>query len=177
MTLNAQIRWYLVRFKPNSHKIAARNLQRQSFQTFLPMQDVTRRRAGKFHTVLQPLFPGYMFVSLDTIRGPWRQINATLGVSKLVSVAGRPQPVPNTLVNALLERCDEDGKLLPPETFSPGEQVRLRSGPFASFVATVEKMQPDRRVWLLLEFMGQATRIQVDADILSAEPTLASGKA
>ena len=36
------ISWYVVQFKPNSHKIALRNLQRQGFETFLPMHEVTR---------------------------------------------------------------------------------------------------------------------------------------
>ena len=35
--------WYIVQFKPNSHKIAVRNLERQGFGTFLPMHEVTRR--------------------------------------------------------------------------------------------------------------------------------------
>ena len=48
--------WYIVQFKPNSHKIAVRNLQRQGFEIFLPMHEVTRRTAAKFETVIRPLF-------------------------------------------------------------------------------------------------------------------------
>ena len=48
--------WYIVQVKPNSHKIAVRNLQRQGFDTFLPMHEVTRRTAAKFETVIRPLF-------------------------------------------------------------------------------------------------------------------------
>ena len=55
--------WYIVQFKPNGHKIAVRNLQRQGFGTFLPMHEVTRRTVVKFETVIRPLFAGYMFVA------------------------------------------------------------------------------------------------------------------
>jgi len=39
----------------------------------------------------------------------------------------------------------------------------MTHGPFADFVAEVEKIDPDRRVWVLLDIMGGKTRIAVDA--------------
>ena len=39
-------------------------------------------------------------------------------------------------------------------------------GPFANFVAEVEKIAPDRRVWVLMEIMGAQTRVAVGADQL-----------
>jgi transcriptional antiterminator RfaH len=61
MTPSNTLSWYIVQFKHNSHKIAVRNLQRQGFETFLPMHEVTRRTVVKFETVIRPLFAGYMF--------------------------------------------------------------------------------------------------------------------
>jgi hypothetical protein len=40
--------------------------------------------------------------------------------------------------------------------------------PFANFVAEVEKIAPDRRVWVLMELMGGQTRVAVGADQLRA---------
>ena len=62
--------WYIVQFKPNSHKIAVRNLQRQGFKTFLPMHEMTRRTAVKFQTVIRPLFAGYMFAACYPEKAP-----------------------------------------------------------------------------------------------------------
>lgn len=50
-----------------------------------------------------------------------------------------------------------------PKLLSPGDQVAMTHGPFADFVAEVEKIDPDRRVWVLLDIMGGKTRIAVDA--------------
>ena len=63
-------------------------------------------------------------------------------------------------------RCDTAGKLLPPKLLKPGDQVRMISGPFANFVATIENIAPDRRVWVLMEIMGGQTRVAVTADQL-----------
>ena len=155
--------WYIVKFKPNSQQIAVRNLQRQRFETFLPVHEVTRRTAVKFETVIRPLFAGYMFVACDPEKAPWRQINSTYGISRMLSFADeRPKPMPEELIFGLRARCDSVGKVVPLEDFGAGQSVEMHSGPFASFVATVEQMASDARVWVLLEFMGKETRGQVD---------------
>ena len=77
MTPSDTLSWYIVQFKPNSHKIALRNLQRQGFETFLPMHEVTRRTVVKFENVIRPLFAGYMFVVCDPETAPFKPLNAT----------------------------------------------------------------------------------------------------
>jgi transcriptional antiterminator RfaH len=160
--------WYIVQFKPNSHKIAVRNLQRQGFETFLPMHEVTRRTVLKFETVTRPLFAGYMFVACDPEKAPWRQINSTYGISRMLSFAEGPKPMPEALIAGLRARCDSVGKVVPLEDFEAGQSVEMHSGPFESFIATVEQMASDARVWVLLDFMGKETRIQVDRQKIQA---------
>lgn len=158
--------WYLLQLKPNSHRIAERNLNRQGFKTFLPMQEVTRRKASHFVNDLKPLFPGYMFVSFDTEIDAWRKINSTMGVSRLVSFGSEPKALPTQLVSGLMMRCDENGKLLPPNTLREGDSVELLTGPFAKFVATVDSIDPEQRIWVIMDYMGQKTRIQIASDQL-----------
>ena len=155
--------WFLVQLKPNSHNIAERNLRRQGVQTFLPLQEITRRQQTRFVSELRPLFPGYMFVRLDPDSWPWRKINATYGVSRIVSIRDVPARVPSGLVESLIQRCDARGSILIGGSLRRGDEVKVVEGPFAEFAATIETVDADRRVWLLLDFMGQTTRIQVRA--------------
>ena len=158
--------WFLAQFKPNCHRIAERNLVRQGFQSFLPMQEETRRVRGKFTTFMRPLFPGYLFVAFDKAHGGWQAVNSTYGITRLVSAGKTPVEVPLNLVSQLMQRCDTAGKLLPPKLLSTGDQVIINKGPFVEFIATIEALASDRRVWVLLEFMGQKTRVAVPADQL-----------
>ena len=160
--------WYIVQFKPNSHKVAVHNLQRQGFETFLPMHEVTRRTAVKFETVIRPLFAGYMFVACDPQKAPWRQINSTYGISRMLSFAEGPKPMPKALIAGLRARCDNVGMVMFPENFEAGQSVEMHSGPFAKFIATIEQMASEARVWVLLDFMGKATRVQVDRQQIQA---------
>jgi len=155
--------WFLVQTKPNSHRIAERNLSRQGFRTFLPLQEETKRARGKFITQMRPLFPGYLFVAFDVQTGGWRTVNSTYGITRLVSLGNAPTPVPLDLINQLILRCDEEGKLMPPKMFAPGDEVAVTKGPFADFIATIESVTPDRRVWVLMEIMGRETRVAMDA--------------
>ena len=158
--------WYLIQLKPNSYRLAERNLHRQGFETFLPMQKITRRKASRFVSDLKPLFPGYMFVSVNSDLAPWRTINSTIGVSKLVSFEGKPKPLPLQLISGLMLRRDASGTLLSPKRLSEGDSVEMLTGPFANFIATVDTIDPEQRIWVLMDFMGQKTRMQVTADQL-----------
>ena len=42
--------------------------------------------------------------------------------------------------------------------------MHLLSGPFAQFVATVESLAPQQRVWVLLDLLGSRTRVSVEVD-------------
>ena len=158
--------WYLIQFKPNSHRMAERNLQRQEFETFLPMQKITHRKASRFVSDLKPFFPGYMFVSVNSKQTPWRTINSTMGVSRLVSFDGKPKPLPPQLISGLMLRCDAANTMLPLNCFNEGDRVEMLTGPFANFITTVDTIDPNQRIWVLMEFMGQKTRVQTTADQL-----------
>ena len=85
-----------------------------------------------------------------------------------MSFGKEPAAVPRVLVSQLLLRCDDKGTLLPPKLLKPGDQVTLTTGPFTNFVAEVERIAPDRRVYVLMEIMGGQTRVAVGADQLRA---------
>ena len=157
--------WFLLQFKPNSHHLAERNLQRQGFESFLPLCEITKHRSSRYVTDLRPLFPGYMFVAFDPERGSWRQINCTIGVSKLVSFGCQPSPVPLDLISGLMLRCDAGGKLLP-QQLNKGDEVQLLTGPFVNYIAKVETIDAKQRVLVLMDLMGRITRMSVDSNQL-----------
>lgn len=159
--------WYVAQLKPNGLQLARRNLGRQGFEIFCPMQHRTRRVRGREIPAVLPLFPGYFFVALDPARGDWRHVNNTRGVARLITLDDTgPRPVPPALIDGLRARCDAEGVLLPPKSFEIGDPVEVTSGPLAGFVSRVDTLDPDRRIWVLLELMGRATRVAVPAEHL-----------
>ena len=158
--------WFILQFKSNSHHLAAKNLNRQGFETFLPLHDTTSRRLSRFKNSSNPLFPGYMFVKFDRAEFKWHKINSTYGVSRLITFNSILKSVPATFVDHLMKRYDLSGKLLPIKKLKKGDQVTVLKGPFANFIATVEKYEADQRIWILMDLMGRKTKIITPSDTL-----------
>ena len=158
--------WFILQFKSNSHHLAAKNLNQQGFETFLPLQDTTSRNASRFINANRPLFPGYMFITFDRTESKWHKINNTYGVSRLLTFNSTLKSIPATFINNLMERYDSSGKLLPIKKLKKGGQVKISKGPFANFIATIEKHEDDQRVWVLMNLMGRKTKIQTPSDSL-----------
>jgi transcriptional antiterminator RfaH len=158
--------WFILQFKPNSHHLAAKNLTQQGFETFLPLYDSTSRRKSRFMNTSKPLFPGYMFIKFDKAESKWHKINNTYGVSHLITFNSILKSIPTTFVDSLMMRYDLSGKLLPIKKLNKGDHVTVLKGPFANFIATVEKYEADQRIWILMDLMGRKTKIVTPPDAL-----------
>ena len=159
-------KWYILQFKPNSHLKAVMNLNRLGFETFLPLHKHTSRKLSSFVNTYKPLFSGYMFVSFDRKNTHWYKINSTYGVLRLITFNSVLIPVPKNFIDNLMQRCDLNGKLLPTKKLKKGDQVTVSKGPFANFVATVEKYEDEQRIWILMDLMGRETKIHTSSDAL-----------
>ena len=142
--------------------MAASNLARQGCDVFLPLAEQTRRIAQQFRAERRPLFPGYLFVGLRDQAPSWRTLNSTHGVSRGVSVDGTYRPVPKALITQLQNQCDETGVFRAQDSFTSGDVVEIQTGPFAFFLAEVVDMAPDQRIWVLIDLLGQKSRIAME---------------
>ena len=158
--------WFILQFKPNAHHQAAKNLNRQGFETFLPLHDTTSRKLSRFVNTSRPLFPGYMFIKFDRAKSEWHKINNSYGVSRLITFNSILKPIPTGFIDNLIMRYDLSGKLRPIQKLKKGNQVKVLKGPFANFIATVEKYEDDQRIWVLMDLMGRKSKIQTEAESL-----------
>jgi transcriptional antiterminator RfaH len=153
--------WFLVQFKPNNHIIAEQNLRAQNYKTFLPLEEKILTRYGRKTTVITPLFPGYLFVSFSLTYDKWSVINSTFGVSKLLSQNNKPQIIPQKIMDELIDRCDESGKLLPPKNIKSGDKVIVINSAFSKFVSTIDLIDSKNRIWILMDILGRGTRVEI----------------
>lgn len=156
--------WHLLLCKPNQNHIAFRNLKRLGFDLFMPRHFVERSVKGRVLPELRPIFGGYLFLSMNPSEPRWYDVKTSAGVSKIIghSTCG-PSVVPPDIIAGLMQRCDRDGLLQETvNNFSAGDKVRIIGGPFANFITFVEKIDPDRRLHVLLELMGRPTKVVVD---------------
>lgn len=158
-------KWYLVYCKPRQEGVARVNLKRQGFGTYLPMIRQRRRRLGKQLLIVEPMFPRYLFVHLDSHHDNWGPIRSTLGVTALVRFGQFPTPVPDDLITTLKQRDDPEGvqQLLIPE-YRRGEPLRIADGVMAGYEGIYLARSAKDRVIVLLDIMGRQARVELGLD-------------
>ena len=156
-------RWFVVQTQPNAEHKAVAHLNRQGFTTYLPRYLKRRRHARRVDMVAAPLFPRYLFVSIDLSVQRWRSIFSTVGVSRIVCNGETPTAVSNQVIDSLRAR-EHDGlvKLDLRPSFRIGDKVRLLDGAFADCLGLYEGLKDGDRVALLLDLLGRKVRVTVD---------------
>jgi len=162
-------RWFVVQAQPNAEHKAVFHLNRQGFATYLPRYLKRRRHARRVDTVAAPLFPRYLFVSIDMGVQRWRSIFSTVGVSRIVCNGEMPTAVSDHVIENLRSR-EHDGlvKLDSRPSFRIGDKVRLLDGAFADCLGLYEGLKDGDRVALLLDLLGRKVRVTVDTDSVAA---------
>jgi transcriptional antiterminator RfaH len=159
--------WYLIYTKPHKEQVARENLERQGYDTYLPMARIRRRRLGKGANRIEPLFPRYLFIKLDTQTDNWSPIRSTLGVSNLVKFGMHTSIVPEALIELLAERCDEEGiQDVTSAEFRNGEAVRVMEGPMTGLEGVFLAKTSSDRVLVLLDIVGKHTRVSMATEKL-----------
>ena len=152
--------WYAVYCKPREDERAEVHLRRQDFEVFRPKHRVRRRRQGRMTTLVESLFPRYLFIHLDDVSENWGPIRSTRGVAGLVRWGSRVPRVPDVVVDCLQQQVDTAGCIpTPPADYRAGDRLRILEGPFAGLEGVFYSRDSDQRVTLLLEFMQQPQRM------------------
>ncbi|SIT72021.1 transcriptional antiterminator RfaH [Ectothiorhodosinus mongolicus] len=165
--------WFAVRCKPKEDQRAEENLARQGFDVFHPLARVKRRRQGKWGMFVESLFPGYVFVQLDSVNDNWAPIRSTRGVLGLVRFGGIPAPVPHEVIDEIRSQQDAEFGWLDLTQLKPmreGQRLRIIDGPFMGQEARFQKLNGQDRVLVLLNIMQQSVQAVLHRDqVLEAE--------
>lgn len=160
--------WYLVYSKPRQETVARIHLERQQFRVFLPLIEQRRRVRLHYQSVIEPLFPRYLFLGLASQQS-LASVRSTRGVSGLVAFGGIPARISGPLVRAIQARGNASGVICSGQpAFQPGDRVRLVDGPMAGYEAIFEARTGVERVAVLLEFVGRLVCVEVSEGALLA---------
>lgn len=163
-------RWYCLHTQPRREAWAFENLARQGFRGWLPLLSRTVRHARRVRTVTAALFPRYGFVALDLARDRWRSVNGTFGVAGLIMDGESPRPVPPGVVEGLMALADAAGIVRYGREVTPGQRVRVLTGPFADRLATVTRLDENGRVAVLLGILGAERPVTLQREQLLPLP-------
>ena len=155
--------WYLVYTKPKGEKTAQENLLRQGYETYLPLLGVSKRRRGRYVTLIEPMFSRYLFIQLNQTSDNWSPIRSTLGVTDMVRFSGYPAKVPAELIEFLRASENEAGlQSIAIDELKPGNSVEIIEGPMTGYQGIYQAQTSADRAIILLDVVGKHTRVMVD---------------
>jgi transcriptional antiterminator RfaH len=160
--------WYVVHTHTHYEMRVIEHLQRQLFTAFCPYTRKSVRHARRTETKQAPFFPNYVFVQLDASQRPWRCINGTIGVVRLITNGETPAPVPVGIVEHLHILTAANGVVnwVPP--LKAGDPVRISTGPFAALVGTLEHLDASGRARVLLNLLGREVSVALSGGAISS---------
>ena len=153
--------WVVVQTKGRKEAWAAKNIERQGLEYYLPY--IIPEKDDK-EGVLKCLFPGYVFVS---ITGQWRFLLNTFGVSRLIMNGEHPAILPKLEIEKLRARENSDGYIELPKysehrsSLMKGDVVHVLTGPLQGLDGICAESSQHERVQVLFEILGRKTRVQL----------------
>lgn len=155
--------WYAVHTHQRAEERALVHLKHQGFTGYLPRYLAQRSHARRRDWVRRPLFPGYLFLSLDLQRDRWRSVDSTVGVRGLVSAGDGPLAVPVGVVEEIRAREDQTGMVVlgADHTFHRDQPVRIVDGPFAEMEGLFQRYSGEERVLILLDLLSRPVKVEV----------------
>jgi len=138
-----------------------------SVETFLPLLRHRKMIRHEEETVIEPLFPRYLFGRF-AIDDQYRAVSFARGVLNVVEFGSTPAEVSESLIEAMKERMEYGYITTKTNQFHQGQIVYINGGPLAGLEAVfIGQMKHQDRVLLLLQTLGLHAKLSVDIDNVS----------
>ncbi|MBT7906657.1 MAG: transcription termination/antitermination protein NusG [Marinovum sp.] len=166
-------RWYSVSVLSNFEKkiaeqiktsVSDSGLEAEIEEVLVPTEEVIEVRRGKKVTTERRFMPGYVLVRMEMSDQGYHLINSINRVTGFLGPQGRPMPMRDAEVNAILNRVQE-GEDAPRMLihFDIGEKVKVNDGPFEDFDAMVEEVDDDnQRLKVTVSIFGRETPVELE---------------
>ena len=166
-------RWYSVSVLSNYEKkvaegirqaVVEKGLEDQIEEVLVPTEDVIEIRRGKKVTTERRFMPGYVLVRMEMSDRGYHLISNINRVTGFLGPQGRPMPMRDAEVQAILGRVAEGEET--PRTlirFEIGERVKVADGPFEGFDGMVEGIdEGTQRLKVAVSIFGRETPVELE---------------
>ena len=166
-------RWYSVSVLSNFEKkiaeqiktsVSESGLEEQIEEVLVPTEEIIEVRRGKKVTAERRFMPGYVLVRMEMSDQGYHLINSINRVTGFLGPQGRPMPMRDAEVNAILNRVQESEEA--PRTlitFEIGEKVKVNDAPFEDFDALVEGVdEENQRLKVAVSIFGRETPVELE---------------
>jgi len=143
-------------------RIKSLSVEDKIFDIVIPMREVVTVKKGKKTKQKEKVFPGYILVKMILDDKSWLIVQTTQGVTGFVGAGLKPVPISEKEVSAIMKFVEQEQPKFKAK-FSVGEAVKIKEGPFADFLGTIEAVDEERgKVRVLVSIFDRETPVELD---------------
>ena len=170
-------RWYIVHTYSGQEDRVQKNLEQRIntmdvkdkiLKVVVPTEEEVEIKEGERKIVQKKMYAGYLIVQMMMDEESWYVVRNTPGVTGFISAEDelekRPKPVPleDEEVDRIMRRMTSDAPRVR-IGYEQGESVRIKDGPFADFIGTVDAVLEERgKIRVHVSFFGRETPVELD---------------
>lgn len=158
--------WYAVYTKSRFENKVLADLQQKNLKTMLPIMLVWSKRKDRKKTISVPMFPGYVFVDMDTPDSrTMLSILTTTGVVRILGNRedGKPRCVPEKEIEAIKRLVSSHAEIQHSHYPHSGEAALIVDGPFQGIQGHVIKTDYSKEVFIIsFEFLNRQVSVKLD---------------
>lgn len=168
--------WYVVhtysgyenKVKTNLEKrVETMGMADKIFRVLVPMEEETEIKNGQKKTAMKKVFPGYVLTEMIMTDDSWYVVRNTPGVTGFVGSTGagsKPIPLLPEEVDTILKQMGLKERTVDAD-FAIKEQVKVKEGPFADFIGSVESIDQEKgKLKVHVNMFGRETPVELDFD-------------
>ncbi|MGB9882977.1 MAG: transcription termination/antitermination protein NusG [Microgenomates group bacterium] len=166
-----QAKWYVIHVQTGyeqrvkqalEQRIKSLGVEDKIFNIVIPTREVVVVKRGKKTKATEKVFPGYILVKMILDDNSWLVVRTTEGVTGFVGAGLKPTPISQKEVEAIMKFVQQEQPKFKAK-FSVGEAVKIKEGPFADFLGTIEAIDEEKgKVKVLVSIFDRETPVELD---------------
>ena len=137
---------------------------------FVPKREVTHRKSGQWHRILEKLFPGYVFVRTSAPKQIREALGRVPAFTRMLTSAGDTcLPLTADEVAWINSVTNADTHVMEmSEGVIEGDRVMVIRGPLKGYEARITRIDRHKRLaWVDMDMFGRHKTIRVGLEIVS----------
>jgi transcription antitermination factor NusG len=163
----SESKWFAVRTRFKSEKVALKQLQRMGVETYLPIRQMTRRYGRKIRKVELPLINSFVFVRIK--KNEYASVLETEYVAGFLKFGNNLLSIPDVEIEMIRRLLGEDIEIevvVKEESYAKGDWVEVTKGPLLGMKGCLLNIQGKDKLLVELTNSGHSLHISIDTDLL-----------
>jgi transcriptional antiterminator RfaH len=160
--------WFVIQTNPKEENLAILVLSQQGIPSYQPFMEKYVFHARRKTLKKYPLFPNYLFVNIEAKEDEFHKIRWSRGVRRILIDNYQPIPIDDDFIAGLHSLEDQQsGTIKKPVEFTPGDVVRIKSGPMKDLQGIFEEWGSDEgRVKILIQMVNNRAKVVMHASLI-----------